>query len=108
MNTKEQVEQCIKSLHWLMFCIVGEQEPKKNTFEFATKTYLENAISLLKGSIESSEILGIIFNHFDFDAAIRYGNNQPMLKITNKRTNEYWELPITKNEYDLILRGAIK
>lgn len=104
MNTKKQVEQCIKSLQWLKFNIVGTEEPKKNTFEFATKTYLENAISLLKGSIESSEILEIIFNHFDFDAAIRYGNNQPMLKITNKRTNEYWELPIAKEKYDLLMK----
>ncbi len=47
MTTKEQVEQCIKSLEWLKFNIVGTEEPKKNTFEYATKVYLENAIYIL-------------------------------------------------------------
>lgn len=60
MNTKEQIEQCIKSLGWLKFNIVGTEEPKKNTFEYATKLYLENAIALLKDSAESDEVLDII------------------------------------------------
>lgn len=59
MNTKEQIEQCIKSLGWLKFNIVGSDEPKKNTFEYATKLYLENAIALLKDQ-ESDDVLDII------------------------------------------------
>ena len=59
MNTKEQIEQCIASLEWLKFNIVGSDEPKKNTFEYATKLYLENAIELLKDK-ESDEVLDII------------------------------------------------
>lgn len=45
--TKEQIEQCIKSLEWLKWNIVGDETPSKNTFEYATKVYLENAISIL-------------------------------------------------------------
>ena len=56
MNTKEQIEEGIKSLEWLKFNIVGTEEPKKNTFEYATKVYLENAIELLKDLIEYTDI----------------------------------------------------
>ena len=45
--SKEQ-EQIISSLEWLKFNIVGTEEPKKNTFEFATKVYLEAAIQYIK------------------------------------------------------------
>lgn len=44
----ETVNQCIKSLEWLKWCIVGDDTPSKNTFEYAAKTYLENAIGILK------------------------------------------------------------
>ena len=46
--------------------------------------------------------LEIIKELFDFDFALRFPNNQPMLRITNKRTNEYWELPILKETQDLL------
>ena len=39
---------------------------------------------------------------FGFDFALRFPSNQPMLRIINKRTNEYWEIPISKEEYDLL------
>lgn len=39
---------------------------------------------------------------FDFDFAIRFPTNQPMLRIMNKRTNEYWEIPIPKEKHDLL------
>ena len=39
---------------------------------------------------------------FGFDFAIRFGSNQPILMITNKITNEYWEIPLTQEEYDLL------
>lgn len=45
--TPEQIEQCVKSLQWLKWNIVGDEEPKPHTFEFATKLYLENAINIL-------------------------------------------------------------
>lgn len=45
--TKEQIEQCIKSLQWIKFNVVGEEEPVPHTFEFAAKVYLENAINIL-------------------------------------------------------------
>ena len=41
---------------------------------------------------------------FDFDFALRFPSNQPMLRIANKRTNEYWEIPVTQEEYDLLKR----
>lgn len=62
MKTKKQIEESIKSLEWLKFNIVGTKEPKKNTFEYAAKVYLENAITLLKDQ-ESDEILDIIVKH---------------------------------------------
>lgn len=52
--------------------------------------------------------LEVIKELFDFDFAIRYGNNQPILRITNKLYEKlgkpfyYWELPITQEEYDLL------
>ena len=48
------------------------------------------------------QALVVLKDLFDFDFALRFPDNQPMLKITNKRTNEYWELPISKEEYELL------
>jgi len=48
------------------------------------------------------KILVVLKDLFDFDFALRFPSNQPMLRITNKRTNEYWEMPISKEEYDLL------
>ena len=45
--TKEQ-EAIIASLEWLKWNIVGNQQPQKNTFEYATKVYLESAIDYIK------------------------------------------------------------
>ena len=56
MTTKKQIEQCVNTLRWLKFSIVGTEKPKKNTFEYATKVYLENAIELLKDSMVYAEI----------------------------------------------------
>jgi hypothetical protein len=60
MNTKEQIEQCIKSLTWLKWNIVGDDEPEKNTFEYATKVYIDNAIAILKDSVKDTETLQTI------------------------------------------------
>ena len=46
-------------------------------------------------------ILLLLKNHLGFDFAVRFGNNQTMMRVTNKRTKEYWEIPIPKNDYDL-------
>lgn len=46
--------------------------------------------------------LVVLKDLFDFDFALRFPSNQPMLKITNKRTNEYWEISITQEEFDLL------
>ena len=53
-------------------------------------------------ALRNSIVLEFIKELFDFDFAIRVGNNQPMLMITNKKTNDYWEIPITKEKYDLL------
>lgn len=46
--------------------------------------------------------LEIIKELFDFDFALRFPNNQPMIKITNKRNGQYWELPETTEICDLL------
>ena len=53
----KQIEECIKSLQWLKLNIVGNEEPKPHTFEYATKIYLENAINILK---KYEKILNVI------------------------------------------------
>lgn len=71
-----------------------------------TKEYLTYENKELRGHIDrliiEHKALEIIKELFDFDFAIRFGNNQSMLMIINKRTNEYWELPISKDKYDLL------
>ena len=83
MNTKEQIEQCIKSLEWLKFNIVGTEEPKKNTFEYATKVYLENAVALLKDQ-ESDEVLDIIIKK-----GVNVGYAKHRFKYNNLSYREY-------------------
>ena len=47
MTTKEQVEQAISSLKWLINGM-KEEDLKHNTFEFAYFMYISNAISILE------------------------------------------------------------
>ena len=56
----------------------------------------------LKDKEKTDEALENIKELFDFDFALRFPTNQPMLRITNKRTNEYWELPVSKETQDLL------
>lgn len=42
----------------------------------------------------------VIDSLFDFSTALRFPDNQPILMITNKRTNEYWEIPLTQEQYE--------
>ena len=51
---------------------------------------------------EELKALETVKGLFGFDFAIRFGDNQRMLMITNKRTNEYWEMPLTQEKYDLL------
>ena len=46
--------------------------------------------------------LVVLKDLFDFDFALRFPSNQPMLRIENKRTNEYWEIPVAQEKYDLL------
>lgn len=59
----------------------------------------ENELSIIEKELKALEIIKDLF---DFDFALRFPNNQPMLRITNKRTNEYWEIPISKEKHDLL------
>lgn len=52
--------------------------------------------------IKLDKFIEVIKGLFDFDFAIRYGDNQPMIKITNKRNGQYWELPETTEICDLL------
>ena len=46
--SQEVIDQCIKSLEWLKWNIVGDETPSKNTFEYATQVYINNAIDIIK------------------------------------------------------------
>lgn len=52
--------------------------------------------------LKAQNTLEIIKELFDFDFAIRFGDNQPIIKITNKRNGLYWELPETTKICDLL------
>ena len=96
MNTKEQIQKAIDSLEWLKFNIVGTEEPKKNTFEYATKVYLENAIALLKDQ-ESNEILDIIIKKRVQISDLDYCKD---VETYNKgRDKTYW---LTETEFNKI------
>lgn len=62
-----------------------------------------NAVNKITKKLKALEIIRELF---DFDFAIRYGNNQPILRITNKLYEKlgkpfyYWELPITQEQAD--------
>ena len=51
---------------------------------------------------KSLETLEVLDKYVYADVALRFPTNEPILKIANRRTNEYWEIPITKEEYDTI------
>ena len=62
-------------------------------------------------TIDESKVLQLVKEHkaleiikelFDFDFAWRFPNNQAMLMIINKKTKEYWEIPITKDNCFLL------
>lgn len=71
--------------------------PTGNIFIGVTQEELTELEKELKALIVLKDL-------FDFDFALRFPSNQPMLRIANKRTNEYWEIPVTQEEYDLLKR----
>lgn len=72
----------------------------KATLIVCKKLYLnESAVAEIEKELKALEIIKDLF---DFDFALRFPSNQPMLRITNKRTNEYWEIPITQEKQDLL------
>lgn len=103
MNTKKQIEEGIKSLEWLKFNIVGTEEPKKNTFEYAAKVYLENAIELLKDSIKYTDIeeqLGI-----ELKIILKVIMTMKVWAIKNGRIRRFYVTDIVS--YKKILKGYI-
>ena len=42
------IEETKSRLRWLLFCIVGDKVPEKNTFEYAFKMYIEDAIYVIE------------------------------------------------------------
>lgn len=50
--------------------------------------------------------LNLIKEELDFDVALRYPTNEPMLRITTKRAKnkQYIETPISRELYDLLKR----
>ena len=63
--------------------------------------YVESKEYSLEDIAKRLNALEIIKDLFNFDFALRFPTNQPMLKITNKQTKEYWEIPISK-EHELL------
>ena len=62
----------------------------------------EKAKKLLSKEIEKNRAFEIIKEFFEFDFALRFPNNQPMIMITNKHGGSYFEIPISKDKYDLL------
>ena len=65
------------------------------------KNYKEVKITNLEDE-NKLKALEIFKEMFSFDFALRFSDNQAMLMIINKKTEEYWELPISKEKQDLL------
>ena len=100
----KSINNAIKSIPLIENALKEKVILEKNVKrQIKTIAYYQNLA--LEGKLERDKkliVLEIIKELFDFDFAIRFGNNQPMLKIINKRTNEYWELPIPKDKYYIL------
>lgn len=73
------LDQASKDPDWWVWESIDEQ---KQTIERELKAF---------------EVIDSLFN---FSTALRFPDNQPMLMIVNKRKNEYWEIPLTKEQYE--------
>lgn len=81
-------------------------EAIEKAFDSLSKDH-EKAMKELSKEIEKNRALEFIKELFDFDFALRFPNNQPMLMIINKKTKEYWELPISKEKQDLLKEALL-
>ena len=120
---REELE-ALKTLevYGIASCVsVEEKNQARLTIETALKEYETlktlhaNQVETINALLEEDKTkekklkaLEYIKDLFDFDFAIRFGNNQPMLRITNKLYEKlgkpfyYWEIPITQEKYDLL------
>jgi uncharacterized membrane protein len=71
--------------------------------ELEAKLMRADFLEKLERAEKSLEALEVLDKYVDTSVALRFPTNEPILKITNRRTNEYWEVPITKEEYDTIM-----
>ena len=71
--------------------------------ELEAKLMRADFLEKLERAEKSLEALEVLDKYVDTSVALRFPTNEPILKITNRRTNEYWEVPITKEEYDTIV-----
>lgn len=83
-----------------------EKEELKKAFDSLSKEE-EKVMKLLSKEIEKNRALVIIKELFEFDFALRFPNNQPMLMITNKYGGSYFEIPISKDKYDLLKEALL-
>ena len=76
---------------------------KQDLEDYEEMKHSFNIITCENGDLlKYKRALDIIKELFDFDFALRFPNNQPMLRITNKLTKEYWEIRLEQEEYDLL------
>lgn len=94
MTSKEK----IADIKYLIMEHYSDKEPLTDN-QKASKQCFYRYCEEIKKDLEA---LVVLKDLFDFDFALRFPSNQPMLKITNKRTNEYWEIPIIQEEFDLL------
>lgn len=71
--------------------------------ELEAKLMMADFLGKLEKVEKSLKSLEVLDKYVDTSVALRFPTNEPILKITNRRTNEYWEMPITKEEYDTIM-----
>lgn len=67
------------------------------TVDVMCSTEYNDAKKIVEKELKACETIKELF---DFSTALRFPDNQPMLMIVNKRKNEYWEIPLTKEQYE--------
>ena len=86
--------------------VLGEIKYRLSELDFKLRGRHETAPYIQETKWDTIEkelkALVVLKDLFDFDFALRFPSNQPMLRIENKRTNEYWEIPVAQEKYDLL------
>ena len=92
--------------------VLEEIKYRLSELDFKLRSRHETAPYIQKTKWDTIEkelkALIVLKDLFDFDFALRFPSNQPMLRIENKRTNEYWEIPVALEKYVLLKRGIKK